>query len=85
MLQKSIVSQDYALLLRELRGARKSAGLSQGQLGERIGETQSFVSKCERGERRMDVLEVRTFCEALGVSFLDFLARVLDGRGVVPS
>ena len=47
-----------------LKKAREEAGLTQAQLALRIGETQTFVSKCERGERRIDVIELRAFCRA---------------------
>jgi transcriptional regulator with XRE-family HTH domain len=71
---KSITSREYAVLLREFRAARKRAGVTQVELAERVGETQSFVSKCERGERRLDVVELRAFCRAIGVPLQAFLA-----------
>ncbi len=82
-MEKTIYSKDYSVLLRELRKARKRSGLSQEELAERLGETQSFVSKCERGERRLDVIELRGFCKALGLGFVDFVGsidRLLDER-----
>ena len=72
MLEKSLFSRDYDLFLRCLRDARSRAGLTQTELADRLQQTQSFVSKCERGERRLDIVEVRAFCSALGVTFLDF-------------
>ena len=75
-MEKTIFSKDYSVLLRELRKVRKRSGLSQEELAERLGESQSFVSKCERGERRLDVVELRSFCNAIGVSFLDFMTQV---------
>lgn len=51
-MDKSIHSKEYAVFLRHLRQARKKAGMTQEQLARRLAETQSFVSKCERGERR---------------------------------
>lgn len=75
-MEKTIFSKDYSILLRELRKARKRSGLSQEELAGRLGESQSFVSKCERGERRLDVVELRSFCNAIGVSFLDFMTQV---------
>jgi predicted transcriptional regulator len=60
-MEKSIHSAGYAVFLKVLRKAREDAGLTQMQLAQRIGETQTFVSKCERGERRVDVVELRTF------------------------
>ncbi len=73
-MDKSIFSRDYEVFLRRLREARRRAGLTQVQLAERLGQTQTFVSKCERGERRLDVVEVRAFCLALGESFPAFVA-----------
>jgi transcriptional regulator with XRE-family HTH domain len=74
---KSITSQEYRVFLRKLRAARRESGLTQVALADRLGETQSFVSKCERGERRLDIVEVRSFCQAFGVSLAAF-ARQLD-------
>lgn len=73
-MQKTISSQETQVFLRLLRKARENAGLSQMQLAERLAETQSFVSKCERGERRLDVVELRAWCHALQISFSAFVA-----------
>jgi len=73
---KSITSPAYRIFLRELRGARRRSGLTQVDLAVKIGETQSFVSKCERGERRIDVVELRSFCEVFGLSFPQFAQRL---------
>ena len=74
--EKSITSSDYGVFLRELRAARERSGLSQVDLAARLGETQSFISKCERGERRLDVMELRAFCRAIGVSLFAFVQRL---------
>lgn len=47
--------------------ARKDAGITQVELGERIGQRQTFVSKFELGERRLDVAEFVLVCRAVGV------------------
>jgi transcriptional regulator with XRE-family HTH domain len=73
-MDKSIYSREYETFLRRLRAARLRAGLTQVQLAARLGQTQSFVSKCERGERRLDLVEVRAFCVAMGVSLPRFVA-----------
>lgn len=44
------------------------------QLAERLGTDQSYVSKYERGERRLDVVELRTICLALEIPLTEFLA-----------
>lgn len=72
-MEKSTFSDEYAVFLRLLRQSRTAAGVTQEQLAERIGNTQSFVSKCERGERRLDIVEVRAFCRAIGVPFGRFI------------
>jgi len=72
-MNKSIFTNDYGVFLRVLRKARQDAGLSQEQLAERLGQTQTFISKCERGERRLDVVEIRCICKAIGISFVEFI------------
>jgi len=60
-----------------LRDVRREAGLRQVDVARRLGLPQSFVSKYESGERRLDILEMRDVCEALGISLPTF-ARRLD-------
>jgi transcriptional regulator with XRE-family HTH domain len=48
-----------------LSAAREEAGLSQKQLAIRLAKPQSFVSNYERGQRRIDVLELILIAEAL--------------------
>lgn len=72
-MQKSINSQTYAIFLEHLRETREKAGITQAQLAERLGETQSFVSKCERGERRIDIAELREFCLAIDTTLEKFI------------
>ena len=72
-MEKSITSPEYATFLHKLWAARKKAGVTQTDLAARLGETQSFVSKCERGERRLDVIELRAFCQAFGLSVTRFI------------
>ena len=73
-LGKSIYSRDYRLFLQLLKTTRRDAGLNQEQIAARLGKTQTFVSKCERGERRVDIVEVRAFCKAIGTSFPLFIS-----------
>lgn len=56
-----------------LRKAREKAGLTQHQLAKHLGEDQSFVSKVERRERRLDLEELRRYCAAVGVSVAEFV------------
>lgn len=60
-----------------LKEARLQAGLTQVQVAQMLRRPQSYVSKYERGELRLDVLELREVCAALGISLTTF-ARRLD-------
>jgi transcriptional regulator with XRE-family HTH domain len=73
-MEKTIHSHEYAVFLRVFRETRRRAGLSQVELADKVGQTQSFISKCERGERRIDVVELRAFCRAFGLSLKQFVA-----------
>ena len=53
-MEKSVFTPEYGLLLRQLRETRQERGITQAQLAERLHETQSWVSKCERGEHRLE-------------------------------
>ncbi len=77
---QSTHNTDYQLLLTVLKAARKRAGVSQVELASRLGNTQTFVSKCERGERRIDAVELVEFAEALGVPPLGMLGEYLEQR-----
>lgn len=59
----SVHSRRYRHFLRQLRQARKDVGLTQAEVANAFGQPQSFVSKCESGERRVDVVELLTFAE----------------------
>ena len=72
-MQKSISSKAYSVFLDHLRETREKLGITQEDLAEKLGESQSFVSKCERGERRLDIVEVRQFCLAMNISLDKFI------------
>jgi transcriptional regulator with XRE-family HTH domain len=72
-MDKSVFTREYAVLLQTLRDARRGAGVTQVELARRLGQTQSFVSKCERGEARLDVVQLRTICLSLGTTLSAFV------------
>ena len=48
-------------MLKRLREARLAAGMTQVEVAESLGRPQSFITKCELGERRIDPIELQTF------------------------
>lgn len=83
-MEKSTFTWEYAVMRGLLRRFRRDAGMTQVQLAISLGETQTFVSKCERGERRLDLVQLRKFCSALRIdlkSFVDaFEKELVSGR-----
>jgi transcriptional regulator with XRE-family HTH domain len=56
--------------------ARKTAGLTQADLAKRLRRPQSFVSKYERGERRLDVVEFLEVTDAIGIAPAKLIERI---------
>lgn len=81
-LEKTIYAPEYAVVLRLFREAREAAGLTQVELAERLGQTQSFVSKIERGDRRLDIIQLRTILSHFEVSLTEFVSRLEDAIGM---
>ncbi|MGE8658700.1 MAG: helix-turn-helix domain-containing protein [Achromobacter sp.] len=59
-----LYGQRYEVLRRELQQLRVDAGLTQVELAKRLGKGQSYVSKVERGEQYVDLIEFLDWCEA---------------------
>lgn len=64
----SIRSDLYKRMIDLLVQARKDAGITQTELGKRLGQRQTFVSKFELGERRLDMAEFVMICRAIEVN-----------------
>lgn len=63
----------YLEVVAALRRARKARGLTQAELADRLTKPQSYVSKVETCERRLDLIEAAEWCVALEVSLEDIL------------
>ena len=74
--RKSIYTDQHKVLIALLRDLRVEAGLTQAELAEKIGKDQTFVSKYESGERRLDILELREICQVLGMSLEKFVRQL---------
>ena len=72
-MQKSRFTKKYARVMAQLRAARLKAGLTQTEVARRFGAHAPFVSKCESGERRIDVVELEEFCRIYGITVTEFL------------
>ena len=71
--EKTIYTPEYAAVLRLFRQAREDAGITQVDLAKRLGQTQSFVSKVERGDRRLDIIQLRTILKLFGTTLPQFV------------
>ena len=60
-MSKSVYSKDYKEIIEHLKTARVEAGLSQQEVADKLDKPQSFISKIESGERRLDVGEIKKF------------------------
>jgi transcriptional regulator with XRE-family HTH domain len=74
-MEKSIHTTEQKKLQRLLRQIRRGKGLRQKDLARILGKPQSFISNYERGERRLDLLELRQICTAIGISLTEFVRR----------
>lgn len=74
-MKKSVETSEHRLLAELLRELRRAAGLTQIELAERLQETQSYVSKFERGAQRLDLVELRAVCRALEVPLTEMVTQ----------
>ena len=62
-MEKTIYSKNHKYLVGQLKKARKEAGLDQREVGRLLGKSQSYVSKVESGQRRVDVVQLKKLAE----------------------
>jgi transcriptional regulator with XRE-family HTH domain len=67
-------SSEQYILQNLLKRYRASAELKQTELADLLGQSQSFVSKYESGERRLDLIELWKICQALNVPLSEFVS-----------
>ena len=76
-MSRSLFTEAYQCLLLAIIGAQLAAGLRQVDLAKRLGKPQSFVSKMETGERRLDVIEFLVVARAMGADPHQLISDVL--------
>jgi len=62
-MKKTIYSDEHKRIVERLLKAREDAGLDQTQVAKRFGKTQSFISKIESGQRRIDLVQLKEFAK----------------------
>ena len=58
---KSVYTKEYKLIIERLKKGRIEAELAQQAVADKLGKPQSYISKIESGERRLDVAEIKKF------------------------
>jgi transcriptional regulator with XRE-family HTH domain len=76
LVAKSIYSKKYGQFLDLLIEARKDADLTQVEVASRLGRPQSFVSKYENGERRLDVVEFLDIAKAVDFDVVKLIRKL---------
>lgn len=74
----SIYSDEYQMVIKLLRTARKEKGLIQVTLAQALGRPQSFVAKMESGERRLDVVEFAHIAALLSIDPVNVLNVIMS-------
>ena len=75
-MQKTLYSREYQQMLKLLQARRAAAQISQAELARRLQWTQADISKCETGVRRLDVIELKLWLEALGSDLREFVGEL---------
>lgn len=75
-MEKHLYSPKQKALLKLLRQVRTDGALRQEDVADKLSKPQSFVSKYESGERRLDILELIEVCGALNIRPIEFVRRL---------
>ena len=70
----SVYNDDYKKLIERLKQARLDAGLSQQVVADELNKPQSYVSKVESGDRRLNIIEVKEFAKLYKKKLEDLIA-----------
>ena len=62
-MSKAIYSKDHQYIVGQLKKARQGADLEQEQVAKMLGKTQSYISKIESGQRRIDIIALKEFAK----------------------
>jgi len=72
-MSKTIWTKEYAVFIKKLRQARLDAGLKQIDVAKKLKRPQSYISRVESGEYRLDIMEVKVFAKLYGKNINDLI------------
>lgn len=79
-MSESIYSKDHQYLIEQLKKARHNAGLDQKAVAKLLGKTQSYISKIESGQRKIDVIQLQKFAKFYNKEINYFLKQLCEKR-----
>lgn len=65
----------YTVLTNLIKGVRVENNLTQVELAEKIKKAQSYISKYESGQRKLDIFEIKDICNSLNINLVDFVQK----------
>jgi transcriptional regulator with XRE-family HTH domain len=74
-MKKTIYSEEHKYLIEQLRKARKEANFEQNEVAKLLSKTQSYISKIESGQRRVDLVQLREFAKIYKKPLNYFISR----------
>ena len=77
-MKNSIYTHEYQIFLKNLKTARKESDLTQVEVARKLNQPQSYISKCESGEKRVDVIELLKFAKVYNKQIDYFIANIFD-------
>jgi transcriptional regulator with XRE-family HTH domain len=77
-MRKSVFTSQYKNLVASLVEMRKTAGLTQRELADRLGRERSFIARVETGQRRVDLVELVWWCEACDADATAKVSELVD-------
>jgi len=72
-MEKTIKTKEYAVFIERIKKARLESGLKQVDVARKMKRPQSYISRVESGEYRLDILEVKNFAKLYGKSVDDLI------------
>jgi transcriptional regulator with XRE-family HTH domain len=74
--KKTLNKREHRILLEQIYRLRMASGMRQNDLAKKLNVPQSFISKIENGERRLDIIELREICNCLDTNLLEFVSEL---------